>query len=184
MPYSGPVRKIDDEILINTRNNQSWDDFFMLIADLVSTRSTCLSRHAGAIIVRDKQILSTGYNGASKGVKNCVERGFCRRIKNGYKSGEKLEDCYAAHAEVNAALQAAKHGVSIDKATLYSTTSPCTYCAKEIINTGINEIVYMGSYPHKFAIEMLEEAGVKLRRYTKNLDKQRENLDVFLNKLL
>ncbi len=186
MPYSGSVKSIDDEVLISTRKSQKWDDFFMMIADLVSTRSTCLSRHAGAVVVRDKQIISTGYNGASRGVENCIERGVCMRREKGFKSGEGLEFCYAAHAEVNALLQAAKHGISTNDSTLYSTTAPCSFCAREVINAGIVKVVYMSGYPHEHALDMMKEAGLEIFKYDeKKLDKQYASLNenLFKNSL-
>jgi dCMP deaminase len=140
----------------------SYDEYFMQMAEVVATRSTCLRRKVGALIVKDKHILSTGYNGAPKGLKHCHEMG-CLREKIGVKTGERHELCRGLHAEQNAIIQASVFGVSIKDAKLYCTTSPCSVCAKMLINAAINEIIYRGSYPDQLAKEMLEEAKVKLR---------------------
>ena len=138
----------------------------MDIARLVSTWSTCFApgRSIGAVIVKDKRIMTTGYNGAPAGVKTCKERGECLRTKLGIASGTRHEICYATHAEQNAIIQAAKLGVSIDGATLYCTHQPCGVCAKMIINAGIARVVYKNGYPDDFALEMFREAGVILEK--------------------
>ncbi|MFH1665499.1 MAG: cytidine/deoxycytidylate deaminase family protein [Candidatus Omnitrophota bacterium] len=138
----------------------SWDEYFMGIAALVAGRSTCLRRQVGAVAVKNKQILATGYNGAPTGVTHCEDTG-CLREKLGVPSGERHELCRALHAEQNAFLQAARHGVSLDGATLYSTTQPCSICAKMIINAGIKKIVIAGEYPDAFARQFLKEADIK-----------------------
>ncbi len=139
--------------------------YYLGIADSVLARSTCLRRKYGAIIVKADEILSTGYNGAPAGMKTCKERGECLRRKLGIESGTRAEVCYAAHAEQNAILQAAKLGVNIDGATLYCTHQPCVICAKMIVNSGINRVVYKHGYPDDFAVEMLNEGGVLLERF-------------------
>ncbi len=139
----------------------SWDDYFMKIAEVVSTRSTCLRRQVGAVVVKEKRILSTGYNGAPKGVKHCLEVG-CLREELNVPSGEKHELCRGLHAEQNAVIQAALHGVPIDGATLYTTHKPCSLCAKILINAGVKEIHYLAGYTDKLADEMLKEAGIKV----------------------
>ena len=141
----------------------SWDDYFMEITRLVAKRSTCLRRHVGAIIVRDKRILATGYNGAPRGLPHCSETG-CLREKMGIPSGQNQELCRGLHAEQNAIIQAALFGVSIEGAQLYSVTQPCITCAKMIINAGIERVVFEEPYPDPLAEQMLEEAGVEMIR--------------------
>ncbi|MBU0571802.1 MAG: cytidine/deoxycytidylate deaminase family protein [Candidatus Omnitrophica bacterium] len=148
----------------NRTSRPAWDEYFINIARLVSSRSTCLRRNVGAVIVKNKQVLTTGYNGAPAGVKHCDEIG-CMREKMGVPSGERHELCRALHAEQNAFLQAARHGISLDGATMYMTTQPCSICAKMIINAGIKKIIFEGDYPDEFAIELLKEAGVKLEKF-------------------
>lgn len=142
----------------------SWDSYFMEIAYLVSTRSTCLRRKVGAVMVRDKRILTTGYNGAPSNLSHCREVG-CLREKMGIPSGERQEICRGLHAEQNAIIQAALSGVSIRGATLYCTHQPCITCSKMIINAGIKRIVFEGDYPDKLAREILEEAGIELIKF-------------------
>ncbi len=139
----------------------SWDEYFLKIAGLVSTRSTCLRRKVGAVVVKKKQILATGYNGAPTGIEHCDKVG-CLREKLNVPSGQRHELCRALHAEQNAFLQAARHGVSLDGAILYVTTQPCSICAKMIINAGIEKIIIEGKYPDDFAVEFLKEAGVEI----------------------
>ncbi len=145
----------------NTVNRPSWDEYFLKIANVVSERSTCVRRHVGALIVRNKQILSTGYNGAPSGITHCGVEG-CIREKLNVPSGERHELCRGLHAEQNAIIQAALHGVSIEGSILYCTCEPCSVCAKMIINAGIKEIVVGGNYPDKLARDMFREAGVKV----------------------
>ena len=140
----------------------TWDEYFYAITKQVSTRSTCLRRKVGAIIVKDKRILTTGYNGAPKGVKNCLDRGKCLREELGIPSGQRHEICRGLHAEQNAIIQAAYHGVNIQGGDLYSNTQPCAQCAKMIINSGIKKIYYFNDYPDSLALELLNEAGVEL----------------------
>ena len=138
----------------------SWDDYFMEITRLVARRSTCLRRQVGAVIVRDKRILATGYNGAPRGLAHCSETG-CLREEMGVPSGEKQELCRGLHAEQNAIIQAALSGVSIESAQIYSVTQPCVTCAKMIINSGIKRVVFEDSYPDLLAEQMLKEAAVE-----------------------
>ena len=123
------------------------------------------NRSIGAVIVKDKRIMTTGYNGAPSGLKTCIERGECLRRKLGIPSGQRAEVCYAIHAEQNAIIQAAKLGVSIDGGTLYCTHQPCSVCAKIIVNAGIQRVIYQEGYPDDFSLEIFEEAGVLLERY-------------------
>ena len=139
----------------------SWDDYFMEITHLVSKRSTCLRRYVGSVIVRDKRILATGYNGAPRGLAHCAETG-CLREKMGVPSGQKQELCRGLHAEQNAIIQAALSGVSIENSQIYSVTQPCVVCAKMIINAGIKRVVFEDGYPDKLAQQMFDEAGVEL----------------------
>jgi len=138
-----------------------WDSYFMDIAALVSRRSTCIRRAVGAIIVKDKRILSTGYNGAPSGIAHCIEVG-CLREKLKVPSGEKHELCRGIHAEQNAIVQAAFHGVSIRGGTLYCTNLPCSICAKMIINAGIKNIFYQDGYADSMSRQMLQDADVDL----------------------
>ncbi len=142
----------------------SWDEYFMRITREVALRSTCLRRQVGAILVKDKHILATGYNGSPAGLPHCEEVG-CLRQKKRVPSGERAELCRGIHAEQNAIIQAAIHGVPIGGSTCYSTTQPCVLCAKMLINAGVKRIVYEGSYPDELALSMLTEAGVELIRW-------------------
>ncbi|HHT89415.1 MAG: dCMP deaminase family protein [Bacillota bacterium] len=139
----------------------SWDRYFMEIAELVSSRSTCLRRQVGAVLVRDKQIIATGYNGAPRGVSHCLEVG-CLREQLGIPSGERHEMCRGTHAEQNAIIQAAIHGVSTDGATLYCTHQPCILCAKMLINAGVRQVIFQGDYPDELALELMNEAKMKM----------------------
>ncbi len=142
----------------------SWEAYFMDITALVAKRTTCLRRAVGAIIVKDKRILSTGYNGAPSNIRHCREVG-CLREQLNVPSGQRHELCRGIHAEQNAIIQAAYYGVSIKGATLYCTTQPCSICAKMIINAGLKAIIYASGYADPMAIEMLEEAGIALTRF-------------------
>ena len=139
----------------------SWDSYFMQLAIVVAGRSTCLRRQVGAVLVKEKQILSTGYNGSPSGLLHCDEVG-CLRQSLGVPSGERHEICRAVHAEQNALVQAAKHGVAIAGADLYTTLQPCVQCTKMIINAGILRVVYTHSYPDQLAVDMAREAGLEL----------------------
>jgi dCMP deaminase len=152
---------------VDTRTRRvrpSWDQYFMRMAELAATRSTCLRRQVGAVIVKDKKVLATGYNGAPSGLKHCLDIG-CLRDDLGIPSGERHELCRATHAEQNAIVQAAMFGVSIKDATMYSTTQPCILCTKLIINAGIRRIVIKDSYPDEMSKQMLKEAKVKIQIY-------------------
>jgi dCMP deaminase len=140
----------------------TWDEYFLDIANLVSCRSTCLRRSVGAIIVKDKRILATGYNGAPRDLPHCSETG-CLREKLKIPSGERHELCKGLHAEQNALLQASLHGVSVKDSVLYCMMQPCIICAKMLINAGIKEIVIKDGYPDKMAMDFLGQAGVVVR---------------------
>ena len=147
-----------------------WDHRFMEMAQLVSTWASCYQeeRKIGAVIVKDKRVMTPGYTGAPSGVKTCVERGECLRKKLGIPSGTRHEMCYAVHAEQNAIIQAAKLGVNIDGSTLYCTHQPCILCAKMIVNAGIVRVVYHSGYPDDFALDIFKEAGVQVECYTES----------------
>jgi dCMP deaminase len=141
----------------------SWPEYFMGIARMVTARSTCLRRHVGAILVKDKRILATGYNGAPSGVRHCEEVG-CLRQDSAVPSGMRHELCRGLHAEQNAIIQAAYHGIAITGSTLYCTNKPCVICSKMLINAGIGTIYYDQGYDDPLADQMLEEAGVEVLR--------------------
>lgn len=142
-------------------NRPNWDEYFMDFAELARTRTSCLRRGVGAIIVKDKRIMATGYNGAPEGLAHCEEVG-CLRQKMNIPSGQRPELCRGLHAEQNAIIQAAHLGVSIDGGVLYCTTQPCVICSKMIINAGIKRIVIREPYPDELGEAMLKEAGVQI----------------------
>jgi len=141
----------------------SWDEYFLDVARLVAKRSTCLRRYVGAVLVKDKRILATGYNGAPKGLKHCIDIG-CLREKLKIPSGERHELCRALHAEQNALIQASLYGISVKDSTLYATNQPCVICSKMLINAGIKEIVIGDGYPDKLAMDFLKEAKINIRK--------------------
>ena len=144
-----------------------WDKRFMELTEMVATWSSCYqtNRHVGAIIVKDKRVMATGYNGAPAGVKSCEEKGECLRRKLNIESGTKHELCFAVHAEQNAVIQAARSGINTNGSTLYCTHQPCVICAKIIINAGIRRVVYKHGYPDEFSLQLFEEAGVLVEKY-------------------
>lgn len=139
----------------------AWDDYFLQITDLVSSRSTCLRRQVGAVLVLEKRILATGYNGAPQGLPHCLDIGCLRETAN-IPSGERHELCRGIHAEQNAIIQAARYGISIPGSTLYCTTLPCIICTKMLINAGIKRICYREGYSDRLSEEMLDQAGIEL----------------------
>ena len=143
------------------KNRPSWDEYFMEMAELARTRSTCLRRGVGAVIVKDNRVIATGYNGSPKGIAHCEETG-CLRQQLGVPSGKQHELCRGLHAEQNAIIQAACLGISIEGATLYCTTQPCIICTKMIINAGIRRVVIKESYPDELAQQMAAEAGLQI----------------------
>jgi dCMP deaminase len=143
----------------------SWDDYFMGIAKVVASRSNCVKRKVAAVIVKDKRIISTGYNGTPRGTRNCSDGG-CKRCNSFTESGKNLEECVCSHGEENAIVQASYHGISIKDSTIYTTFSPCLLCTKMIINAGIKEVVYNVDYPvAETPMKLLKEAGVKVRQH-------------------
>ena len=151
----------------------SWETYFMNITTLVAQRSTCTRRAVGAIIVKDKRILSTGYNGAPSGIQHCLDVG-CLRENMRVPSGERHELCRGIHAEQNAIIQAAYHGVSVKGAVLFCTNLPCSICAKMIINAGIRKIYYQSGYADRLSREMLDAAGVEVIHYVNDANIQGE----------
>ncbi|MDD5432691.1 MAG: cytidine/deoxycytidylate deaminase family protein [Candidatus Omnitrophica bacterium] len=141
----------------------SWDEYFLEVAGLVSKRATCLRRRVGAVLVKDKRILATGYNGAPSGLKHCLEIG-CIREKLNVPSGQRHELCRALHAEQNALIQASLYGISVRGSTLYATNQPCIICAKMLINAGIKEIVIAEGYPDEMAMDFLKQAKINIRK--------------------
>ena len=153
------------------QDRPDWDEYFMEIAKVVAARSNCSRRHVAAVIVKDKRIISTGYNGTPRGIKNCNEGG-CPRCNTKAPSGTALEECLCSHGEENAIVQAAYHGISTKVAKLYTTFSPCLLCAKMIINGGIAEVVFNEHYSiDGTARRILQEAGVILRALPGKEDK-------------
>jgi dCMP deaminase len=138
-----------------------WEEYFMEIARVVATRSSCMRRQVGAVVVKNRQILTTGYNGVPRGLQHCDERG-CLRQQLGVPSGERHELCRGLHAEQNAIVQAAYHGVAINGAEIYCTHQPCVVCAKMLVNADIVAVYFSGPYPDPLAMEVFEEAGTKL----------------------
>ncbi|MBI2166974.1 MAG: AAA family ATPase [Candidatus Omnitrophica bacterium] len=166
----GPLRDLHEKIkrlLLDFSKKElrpDWDDYFIGIAKMVALRSNCIKRKVAAVIVKDRRIISTGYNGTPRGVKNCSEGG-CPRCNNLSASGKDLEECLCSHAEENSITQAAYHGVTIKESTLYTTYSPCLICTKMIINAGIREVVYNVDYDlAERAKALLEEGGVVIRQ--------------------
>lgn len=148
---------------IQEHTRPSWDDYFMQIVEDVATRSTCRRRKVGAILVKDKRIIATGYNGGPTGLAHCLEIG-CLREQLGIPSGQQHELCRGVHAEQNAIIQAARYGVHTDGSVLYCTTQPCVQCTKMLLNAGVKEIVFREGYPDGLALQLLEESKIKVRK--------------------
>ena len=147
-----------------------WDTYFMDIAHVVARRSNCSRRQVAAIIVKDRRIISTGYNGTPRGVRNCFEGG-CPRCAGDAPSGDALGECICSHAEENAITQAAYHGIAVNRAVIYCTLGPCLLCAKMIINAGIREVIYEDAYRFdEQTRDLLAEADVLCRRFTRAPD--------------
>lgn len=155
---------------MSTIDRPDLDEYFMEIASVVAKRSTCLRNQVGALFVKNKRLLTTGYNGAPAGLQHCDEVGCARE---GVASGTRHELCRAVHAEQNAIIQAALHGVSIERATLYCTHQPCILCAKMLINAKISRVVYSRSYPDDTALRFLAQAGVEVTRLTERVQMER-----------
>lgn len=167
---NGPLKDLHEkikQILVRLSQNTprpSWDEYFMNIAKVTALRSNCMKRKVAAVIVKDKRVISTGYNGTPRGVTNCNEGG-CPRCAAVDTSGKDLGECLCSHGEENAIVQAAYHGVSVKGATLYTTFSPCLMCTKMIINAGLSEVVYQANYPLlDLSLKLLQQAGVTVRK--------------------
>lgn len=145
-------------------NRPNYDEYFMKMAHVVSSRSTCMRRKVGAVLVKDKHILSTGYNGAPKSFAHCEEVG-CLREKLKVPSGQRHELCRGLHAEQNAIIQAAVFGVSIKDSTLYCTNTPCVVCLKMLVNAGVTQIIYEGDYPDDLSKEMCKESKITIKKF-------------------
>ncbi len=161
--------KIDSELAKISKDfkmvRPSWDDYFMGIAKVVASRSNCIKRKVAAVIVKDKRIISTGYNGTPRGTRNCAEGG-CPRCNNFSESGKNLEECLCSHGEENAIVQASYHGICIKDSSIYTTFSPCLLCTKMIINAGIKEVIYNVDYPlAQTPLKLLKDGGVKVRQH-------------------
>ncbi|RQD70748.1 MAG: cytidine deaminase [Tindallia sp. MSAO_Bac2] len=141
-----------------------WDSYFMEMASVAKKRSTCLRRQVGAVLVKNHQILTSGYNGAPAGLSHCDETG-CLRDELQVPSGERHEICRGLHAEQNAIIQAAQHGISVGGSTMYITHHPCVICAKMMINAGISTVIFSGDYPDELSKKMLEDAGIKMKHW-------------------
>ncbi len=139
----------------------SWDEYFLDLADLVASRSTCLRRHVGAVLVRNERIIATGYNGAPRGLGHCLDIG-CLREQMGIPSGHRYELCRGVHAEQNAIINAAYYGVSTQETVLYCTNQPCIICARMLINAGIVRVVHRGNFDDDLALQFMQEAGIEL----------------------
>jgi len=142
-------------------NRPDWDEYFLQLAELVASRSTCLRRQVGAVLVRDERIISTGYNGAPRGLRHCLDIG-CLRDDEEIPSGQRYELCRGVHAEQNAIINAAYYGVSTKDAVLYCTNQPCIICARMIINAGIIKVIHRGNFHDDLALEFMKEAGIEL----------------------
>ncbi|MCX6665880.1 MAG: cytidine/deoxycytidylate deaminase family protein [Euryarchaeota archaeon] len=146
------------------QDRPTYDEYFMEMAHVVSKRSTCIRRKVGALLVKDKHILCTGYNGAPKGLSHCSDVG-CLREEQNIPPGERHELCRGLHAEQNAIIQAAVFGVSVKGSVLYCTNTPCVVCVKMLINAGVEEIIYSGEYPDDLARKILKESNIKIRKF-------------------
>lgn len=146
---------------------KNWDEYFMEFARLAASRSGCLSRNVGCVIVQDNRIIATGYNAAPVGISECFDRGSC--LRQDCASGTNLGYCFAVHAEQNALAQCAKYGIACDGASMYVTTQPCARCMKMIINSGIKEVVYLEAYPDELSMKIAKASGIDIRQYTRNL---------------
>lgn len=157
-------------------------EWAMDIAEDSKVRSTCVSRQVGAVIIKGKQIIATGYNGSPAGTIHCSDIGYCERKKRGIPSGQGLELCRAGHAEANAIIQCAKYGISCEGATLYATTQPCVFCSIAIIQAGIKKVIFKGEYPTGLGQQLFEEAGIEYIKYEDALKQEEEEQEAKLEK--
>lgn len=158
-------------------NRMLFTEWAMDIAEDSKIRSTCLSRQVGAVIIKDKQIIATGYNGAPTGAIHCTDIGYCERRLRGIPSGQGLELCRAGHAEANAINQCAKHGTSCNGATLYVTTQPCVFCCIHLIQAGIKKVIFKGEYPTGLGLQLLKEANIEYLKYEDALELEKEEAE-------
>lgn len=158
-------------------NRMLFTEWAMDIAEDSKIRSTCLSRQVGAVIIKDKQIIATGYNGAPTGAVHCTDIGYCERRLRGIPSGQGLELCRAGHAEANAINQCAKHGTSCNGATLYVTTQPCVFCCIHLIQAGIKKVIFKGEYPTGLGLQLLKEANIEYLKYEDALELEKEEAE-------
>lgn len=158
-------------------NRMLFTEWAMDIAEDSKIRSTCLSRQVGAVIIKDKQIIATGYNGAPTGAIHCTDIGYCERRLRGIPSGQGLELCRAGHAEANAINQCAKHGTSCNGATLYVTTQPCVFCCIHLIQAGIKKVIFKGEYPTGLGLQLLKEANIEYLKYEEALELEKEEAE-------
>lgn len=142
----------------------SWDEYFMTLAEQVATRTTCLRRGVGAVVVKDRRILATGFNGAPSGLPHCAVTG-CLRTQLGVPSGQRHEICRGLHAEQNAIIQAARYGIDMSGSVIYVTHQPCVVCAKMLINAGVTEVIYKHGYPDELARELIGQSSMKIRAF-------------------
>lgn len=158
-------------------NRMLFTEWAMDIAEDSKIRSTCLSRQVGAVIIKGKQIIATGYNGAPTGAIHCTDIGYCERRLRGIPSGQGLELCRAGHAEANAINQCAKHGTSCNGATLYVTTQPCVFCCIHLIQAGIKKVIFKGEYPTGLGLQLLKEANIEYLKYEDALELEKEEAE-------
>ncbi|MCI0624553.1 MAG: dCMP deaminase family protein [Acidobacteria bacterium] len=166
-PEAEALESLNQWVLAAMRQQErpGWHEYFMKIAQVASMRSNCIKRKVGAVIVRDRRIVSTGYNGTPRGTKNCNEGG-CPRCNSLASSGTRLDECLCSHAEENAITQAAYHGTSVKEGTIYTTFAPCLMCSKMIINSGVIEVIFNVDYPlNDTSFHLFEQAGVKIRQH-------------------
>lgn len=157
-------------------------EWAMDLAEASKLRSTCLSRQVGAIIIKDKNLISQGFNGAPAGTIHCTDIGYCERKIRGFSSGQGLEYCRAGHAEANAITQCAKHGISCKGATLYATTQPCVFCSIAIIQSGIKKVVFKGNYPTGLGEQLFKEANILYVKYEDELQNEKKELELKMRK--
>ncbi|MEN6460199.1 MAG: cytidine/deoxycytidylate deaminase family protein [Syntrophomonas sp.] len=143
------------------QSRPGWDQYFLELADLVASRSTCLRRQVGAVLVKEERIIATGYNGAPRGLRHCLELG-CLREEQGIPSGQRYELCRGVHAEQNAIINAAYYGISTREAVIYCTNQPCIICARMIINAGIIKVIHRGDFNDQLSLDFMQEAGLEV----------------------
>ncbi len=161
------MTQVTQDVFKTEGKRPDWDTYFMNVAHTIRQRADCTRRQVGAILVKDKRIISTGYNGTPKGTKNCTEGGCerCNGSEEKFPRGMHLDKCVCSHAEENSIVQAALHGVSVHGAALYTTNSPCTTCCKMIINAGVKKIIIGGNYPDNLGMDLLKQVGIEVIKF-------------------